>query len=345
MPTRLLVNAKWRVSPRVSGVQRYAEGLAKAIERSNIDAEFAQPAGQGLWKGMLWEQRTLPRLARDFNALLCPANMAPMQLDESTRLMVTIHCLRFRFHPSSYSTAFVRWYKHMIPRAIERADTIFTVSHAQLSEIESVYPSSIGKIQVIYPGLEPVFQPDLPRDPAAPEGAYLICLTAPAPAKNLSTLIRAYASVPGLPPLVLVGVDEREADLICPEAIRIRVIPLGQMNDTTRIAKLIANAELILAPSRYESFGLPCLEAMGCGTPVIASEIPAHREVCRDAAAYAAPDDPVAWGAQIQSVLGDADLQQRMRSAGLRRSRAFRWDTSVKILSRALKASHASVER
>lgn len=336
MDDRLLINAKWRVSPCISGVQRYADGLARAIEAAGMHARFVEPSHTGRLRATFWEQNTLPKLARDHRALLCPANSAPLQLDPDIRLLVTIHCLRFHFHPSSYSAAFVRWYRVMIPRVIERADTIFTVSQAQRAEIEGVYPAAIGKTHIMPPGLEPEFHPHHERDPAAPEGTYLVAISTPAPAKNLSTLISAYARCPDLPPLVLLGVSPQDADIICPESVRERVLALGQIDDAKRIASIVANAQMLLAPSRYESFGLPCLEAMGCGTPVLASDIPAHREVCRKAAVYAHPEVTDEWEEQLVRLVADSSRLARMSDLGLSRSRSYRWESSLRTLERVL---------
>lgn len=339
MPPRLLVNSRWKHSRKFSGVQRYAAGLERAIRASDINAHFAQPPNRGRASGILWEQRVLPRRCKGYDALLCPANMAPLHLDPNTCLLVTVHCLRFHFHPEGYSPGFVRWYKRMMPRVIERADTIFTVSQAQKIEIETVFPDARDKIELMPPGVDEVFHPNQPRDPHIPDGAYLIALTTPAPPKNLAVLLRSYQESNDLPPLILVGVDDRQADLLCPASIRHRVLAMGQIDEPERIASLVAHASALLAPSRYESFGLPCLESMACGVPVIASDIPAHREVCRDAAVYADPADPDAWGLQIRTLLADPASRERLSVRGINRSKSFRWSSSVQTLRRVLYAS------
>ncbi len=345
MRPRLLINAKWRTQPRISGVQRYARGLAQAIDASDLDHAYAQPEHSGRMRGTLWEQRTLPKLARAYDALLCPANMAPARLDDRTRLLTVIHCLRFRFHPQSYSPAFVRWYERMIPRIIDRADTVFTVSDAQRLEIGSVYPHARGKTEVLSPGLGAAFRPGLTRDPDAPRGRYLIALTSAAPAKNAATLIRAHASCSKAPTLLLVGMTQREADIINPSPNSARVHALGHLNDPSRIASLLCHAEALLSPSRYESFGLPCLEAMGCATPVVASDLAAHREVCAEAAFYADPSDTDAWIDAMNRVSEDADLRARMSRLGLQRASSFTWDRAIGTLRRTLGHDTADAAR
>lgn len=345
MHPRLLVNSRWKHSRVFSGVQRYAAGLERAIRASDIDADFARPRSSGRASGIVWEQRILPHRCKGYDALLCPANMAPLQVYGNTRLLVTVHCLRFYFHPEGYSPGFVRWYSRMMPRIIEQADSIFTVTQAQKAQIEAVYPDAIGKIELMPPGLDRAFHPNHPRDSQVPLGSYLIALITPAPSKNLATVLRAYQASEDLPPLTLVGVDDRQADLLCPAPIRHRVRALGQISEPERIASLIAHASALLAPSRYESFGLPCLESMACGVPVIASDIPAHREVCGEAADFADPDDPDAWGHQICSLLQDPDRREQMSVAGLERSKCFRWSASIETLRRVLHRVPATVEQ
>ncbi|MFG0314716.1 MAG: glycosyltransferase family 4 protein [Phycisphaerales bacterium] len=326
---KLLINAKWRTQRHMSGVQRYAEGLSKAIEGADLDAYWTQPKLGSRLAGIIWEQRTLPRIARSYDALLCPGNMAPSHLHPDTRLMVIVHCLRYRMHPESYSKSFVRWYERMIPRIIHRADHVFTVSECQRTEIEAEYPESFGKISVLRPGLDAAFNPRVTRDPEQPASPYVVAVTSAAPAKNLAMLIRAYADAPQLPQLLLIGVTPTEADVLCPESVRSRVRAMGHICDPDRVASLVAHADLLLAPSRYESFGLPCLEAMGCATPVIASDIPAHREVCAQAARYAHPDDESAWRSVMLELSEDRSMREKLAEAGFERSRQFDWSDTV----------------
>jgi glycosyltransferase involved in cell wall biosynthesis len=336
MRPRLLINAKWRTQSQVTGVQRYAQGLTDALDVEGIEYGTAQPTRSGRLAGLVWEQRALPRIARQADVLLCPANMAPTNLDSKVRLLTVIHCLRFKFHPQSYSKSFVRWYGHMIPKIIQRSNTVFTVSRHQVTEIESEYPHAIGKVHVLSPGLDSVFNPHHVRDIEAPHDPYLLFLGSGAPAKNLRSLIKAYAIEPSLPPLVLVGLTQQQADLICPMPLRSRIHALGHINEPSRIASLLANAQALVSPSLYESFGLPCLEAMGCGTPVVASDIPAHREVCSDSAVYVPPSEPLAWAQTLKALLDDQSRLDTLSKHGQKRSAHWSWSRSVESLRQVL---------
>ena len=283
-----------------------------------------------------WEQRVLPELAKDADLLFCPANAAPMSLSPDIRLVVVVHCLRFLSHPEGYSPLFVRWYKHMIPRVIARADRVLTVSQIECDEIAQKYPEAIGKLGVLPPGLDQAFRPDLQLPDGAPKEPYITCIANATPPKNLATVVRALEDVQIPLRLAVIGVTDRELDIICPAAIRDRVIALGHIQDQQLIASWVSNAAAHLSPSRYESFGLPCLEAMGCATPVIASDIAAHREVCRDAAIYVDPGDHTAWARAITELCVNPNRMDALSKKGLERSRAFSWVRSTEIFQQEI---------
>lgn len=332
MSLKVLINAKWRTHASTTGVQRYADGLSEAIKSSDMDARWAEPSHGGRFRSTIWEQRTLPKLAADADVLFCPANMAPVKTPDRVKLVVVVHCLRFHYHPENYPSSFVRWYKRMMPKIIDRADRVLTVSHAELEEIESLYPHAHGKIGVLPPGLDQVFNPGLAPSPLAPEGPYLFCLANSSPAKNLSMVLRALDGMSEAPSLVVAGITQAEADVMCPPSIRHRIHPLGHVNDPVEVAALLSNATALVSPSKYESFGLPCLEAMGCATPVIASDLPAHREVCGDGAIYVDPEDSTAWTKAITLLQEDAALRESLSKAGLERSKLYTWDGTLDIL-------------
>lgn len=283
-----------------------------------------------------WEQRVLPELAKDADLLFCPANAAPTSLSPDVRLVVVVHCLRFLSHPEGYSPLFVRWYKHMIPRVIARADRVLTVSQTESDEIAQMYPEAIGKLGVLPPGLDHAYCPDQQLPDGAPKERYITCIANATPAKNLATVIRAMEEVEIPLKLAVIGVTDQEIDIICPSAIRDRIIALGHIEDQHQIASWVSNAAALISPSRYESFGLPCLEAMGCATPVIASDIAAHREVCRDAAIYVDPEDPKAWSDAMTELCVNSDYLDTLSKKGLERSRAYSWERSADIFQQEI---------
>ncbi len=326
MQPNLLVNSKWKTHAHTTGVQRYAHDLSEALADAGLGFDQAMPEPGPIWKSTLWEQRTLPKLARQYQVLLCPANMAPFALHRDVRLVVTIHCLRFFFHPENYPRAFVNWYRFAIPRIIARADSILAVSQAAADEIGHVYPQAIGKLKVVYPGVSRMFNPQGARgDSEIPPGSYWVFMGNAAPAKNLRVALEALQHAGHAHRLVLLGVTQDQLDALSVVYPSERVIPMGHVNDAARIAAILRGAIGLVAPSLYESFGLPIIEAMACGCPVIASDIPAHREIGREAPMYIAPDQCSQWGAAMNQLTHDPAIIKTKRAQGLGRAADFCW--------------------
>lgn len=334
MQPRVLINGKWRSHPRVTGVQRYASDLTRALGREGLAFDTATAPAGPAWKSTFWEQRVLPRLAQDYDVLLCPANMGPLRLPTSTSLILTLHCLRFLNHPENYSRGFVRWYELMVPRLLRRADLVLTVSQTIREEIERRYPQSVGKLRVVHPGVNDCFSPaaamDEPTRELVGDGPYLLYIGSVAPAKNLRMVLDAHKAAPSPPRLVLIGVSPLELEVMTGSGHTPGVTALGHLNDPARVAGLLANARGLLAPSAYESFDLPTLEAMASGCPVIASDLPVHREICADAACYPSDQTPRAWAGAIQMLSDDADFRARLRQLGLARAKRYDWSDAAK---------------
>lgn len=168
--------------------------------------------------------------------------------------------------------------------------------------------------------------------PAPGELPYLIFVGLVKPHKNLLGLLRAFQSIAAAIPhrLIVVGrhTDLREVD---DEALRLArtLAPRVQLFEgvsRVRLAALVAGADLLVQPSFHEGFGLPPLEAMAAGTPVLVARAGAMPEVCGDAALYCNPESHEDIGRRILQILGDDRLRSSMRERGLERSRLFTWD-------------------
>ncbi len=343
MYPRTLINSKWKIHDRVTGVQRYARELTDAMTKAGLDFDQAIPEPGPIWRSTLWEQRTLPRIARRYEVLFCPANMAPFALHTDVRLAVTIHCLRFFFHPENYPRSFVNWYRFAIPRIIARADSILTVSQVAADEIGRIYPHAIGKLEVVYPGVSGVFAPQGVRgDHRIPTGAYWVFVGNAAPAKNLRVVLEAMRHAKQSHRLVLLGVDRDQLDSISVSYPSARVIPLGHINDADHVAAILRGAVGLLSPSLYESFDLPIIEAMACGCPVIASDIPVHREIGRNGPIYVAPDQGEQWGEAMDRLVDDAVISKVLRAQGLARASDFGWEKAAMRVMDIINSPNAS---
>ncbi len=258
--------------------------------------------------------------------------------------LVTIHDLTAWHMPelvSSYSLA----YPKLVDRAIGRGAHIHAVSQAVADEVISTISIEPGRVHVIPNGLD--FSPN-DLDGQKPKlaragrklagGEYVLCLGTIEPRKDHPGLLKAmrlvWAEQPDIK-LVVAGGDgwgvqayeQAVSDLGLIDDSRI--IRMGYVTDDERLS-LLAGAECLAYPSLYEGFGLPPLEAMALGTPVVATEIPAVAEVCEDAAVLVPVRDADALAAGILNVLDNGAA--RFDALGRKRVEAYNWDRSVKQL-------------
>jgi glycosyltransferase involved in cell wall biosynthesis len=225
--------------------------------------------------------------------------------------------------------------------AVAWTSTVLTVSGASAREVERFYRRRVPPERVISNGVDqrPVTG-DVRRlrDELGLEPGYVLHVGAQRPHKNVPVLVAALSRLPGAR-LVLVGsADERFADEVGPAVERYglgdRVRRLSFVPEEL-LGAVYANAGLLAYPSLVEGFGLPMLEAMVAGTPVLAGDVPVLREVGADAAAYVPPTDPDRWAAAIGRLLTDTAWRDELTAAGRSRAGEFTWKVSAARLVRA----------
>jgi glycosyltransferase involved in cell wall biosynthesis len=235
--------------------------------------------------------------------------------------VVTIHDLSYLQFPGTV-TADVLQYRKLVPRAVRAGAVVATPSHAVADEVRDTYGLPEERVHVTPLGVGPEWfgpQP-APRLSQVP-GQYLLFVGTRAPRKNLATLLAAYRAGRkdfDLPPLVLVGPGGWGPHTTKQPGL----ITLDHVPDPALLG-LVANASAVVMPSLYEGFGLPVLEALACGRPVVASDIPAHRELAADQALYADPRDVEDWTKKILAVLSEPAGTPASRS---QRARLYDWD-------------------
>jgi glycosyltransferase involved in cell wall biosynthesis len=265
------------------------------------------------------------------------------------KLVVTVHDLIFRRFPADYDPIWLRMTLALLPRVLTRATAIIADSHATKEDIQRYYNVRPGRIHVIYPGIEREFrhtaatmQPpdDTRRKYGLGDDSYIICVGPWVARKNLSVVVAAFAEVAAHMPnvrLVITGNLPRGMKGTTPERLvgalppyaRERVHAVGFVPKDELVA-LVSGAAVLAYPSRYEGFGLPPLEAMAAGVPVVASDTPAVAEVTAGAALLAPVDSPREWAAALSGVLANSDGAAQLRAAGLERSAAFSWERCAK---------------
>ena len=263
------------------------------------------------------------------------------------RSVFTLHDLIFQFDPDSHKPLNIAFLKTLMPRFLRAADAIIAVSECSQRDAARLYRIPPDKIRVIYEGVDPHFAP-------VTDAAKLLAVRAKyklperfiahvgtiEPRKNLPRLFEAvkelnqslvvagklgWLTAPILAKVKELGIEER-------------VIFTGFVADDD-LPALISAATALAMPSKYEGFGLPVLEALACGTPVVASNTSSLPEVGGDAALYARPDDVRSWINLLDRVTSDAALRSTLRDKGFQQAAKFRWATMARETAEVYRAA------
>jgi glycosyltransferase involved in cell wall biosynthesis len=235
---------------------------------------------------------------------------------DRTRGVVTVHDLSFERDPSAMGRLDRLLFRALVPRSVRRALRVLTVSERTKRDLVELYGVDPGKVVLTPNGVDPAFSPS----PDGGSGGYLLYVGAIQARKDPLAAVEA-AAVAGLR-LVVVG-PEKEPELA--EELRRRGAELRGYLELAELAEVYRRASVLILPSRYEGFGLPVLEAMASGTPVVASGDAALREVAGDAALYASRDELGAAVLRAQTERG------RLVAAGLERARLFSWAEAARV--------------
>ncbi|MDD5557806.1 MAG: glycosyltransferase family 1 protein [bacterium] len=261
------------------------------------------------------------------------------------RVVATIHDCAFRRLPDCSEPRNAAFLAAHVPRTLERARLVLADSAFTAREITALYGYPAERIRVTPLGVDGRFR----RRPAAEveearrrhglPPAYILCVATIEPRKNIRTLLRAYALLreggPAVPKLVLVGPDGwRDEGMKVEGAIdalglRGEVIRRAYMPHT-ELPAVYSGSSLFVFPALYEGFGLPPLEAMACGVPVVCSDAASLPEVVGDAAVTVPPLDAERLAAAVRDLLGDAARRERMAARGLERARRFTWNETAR---------------
>ncbi len=263
----------------------------------------------------------------------------PLLLPARSGLRVcTVYDLDFLTHPDRTRAEMRRDFPVLVRKHAARADLVVTISDYSKRQVEQRLSVSPERIAVCRPGVPSWIAGPLTRRPPGVRG-HLLFVGTLEPRKNIPALLAAYRLFserqPDAPPLVLAGQVTPAGEPWVAEAhappLKGRVVVEGYVSNERR-AELYAGASLIVLPSLDEGFGLPALEAMALGIPVVASNVGALPEVVGDAGILVDPADVPALADALESVTTNAGLAERMREAGLARSRGFNWPASARAL-------------
>lgn len=305
------------------------------------------------WTTRLWFRARLPVPVETFTGEIDTYHaldyVAPPL--KRARLLVTVHDLSFLAVPQYAEPSLAAYLAAAVPSVVKRADRVLAVSQFTAREIVERLGVPEERVVVVPNGVDGRFRPRAPGERAAARSAvsrfvgdadrpYLLAVGTVQPRKNYDNLLRAFARLraAGLPHrLVIAGAKGWQSDSVY------QVLQARHLTDDVHIAPvsdallpaLYAAADAVVAPAWYEGFGLSVLEGLASGVPVVASDIPPHREIGDTAVHYAPPDDVEALATAITDALDENVIARATRRAhGLARAAAMGWGDAARTLLR-----------
>ena len=333
---KFIINTRVLSSP-LTGVQRYVLELqAKLKERLEPIAPDKPMHGM---LGHAWEQLVLPAKLKE-GLLFSPSNTGPLLVGKQ---VVTIHDITPLDHPEWLNPKFAAWYRFLIPRLVHKAQRVIVDSGFTKDRICEVTSVESDKIVIIPLGVDLRFRPKSEEDVNQAKEAtdisnieYVLTVATIEPRKNLQRLLEAWHNACQKLPknvwLVVAGAKGqgsifRDASF---NGLPPNVYMAGHVPDE-HLPALYSGALFFIYVSLYEGFGLPPLEAMACGTPVLTSNITSLPEVVGDAALTVDPYDVEAIADGIKRLVEDGGLRAELSRRGIASAKMFTWDKTAEL--------------
>ncbi|MGI9098599.1 MAG: glycosyltransferase family 4 protein [Solirubrobacteraceae bacterium] len=325
------------------GIARSARRLADELAaREDVElVTFAQRGrlrgriARGLVREVAWLPLELPRRARRarLDVLHCPSPLVPAA-PTAMPLVVTVHDVLAWAHPEWMSRENVLQHRLVLQRVLQRAAMVLTSSQFTRGELQERFGLTDERVAVAPLGVDPSFSPG-PGGAPGIDGPYLLAVGTLQPRKDLETALTAFercadAGVPHA--LVVAGArgwrDEPTMARLRASSHAGRIHLLGHVDDAA-LVRALRGADALLFPSRHEGFGLPPLEAMACGSPVLAANVSSLPEVVGDASLLVSPTDTDAIADGLRRLLDDEPLRAELRQRGPQQAAKFTWERAA----------------
>jgi glycosyltransferase involved in cell wall biosynthesis len=361
---RVLLNGLFLRPGRVGGSETYLRGLVHGLASVDSDNEYivcvtseaartfelpnrrwrvlqSPPVASGRAARLLLEQTWVPRVARPLGRDVIHSTGYTGPVWSAAPRVTSIHDMNYRRHPEDLSVAELAAYHVLIPQVARTSNRILALTHSAAADIQRWTSVHASRITVAPAAPRAVWPGSADADAAHLDGVriprpFALSVAAAYPHKNLERLVQAFLndgrhSVPLH--LVLVGLRGRSSTRIL-QAVRERndrVRVLGWVDDAL-LGTLYRRATVLAFPSLYEGFGIPILEAMALGTPVLTSNYGAMAEVAGDAAELVDPRDVAAIRAGLARLAADRGRRDELSRLGRARARQFSWGQTASLV-------------
>lgn len=341
-----VVNGRY-LTQKATGVHRYAFEICNKLHEMGVDFHVAVPkeihpdykfsfkvVKCGSFNTHLWEQISLPRYLKRIGSPLLISFTGCGPLNYSNQIM-TIHDVSHERYPEWFSKNYYRFYHYMMPRIGKKAHAVLTVSEFSKKEIVDTLGINAEKIHVVHsnvpfhnkPSKEEILS--FTRNPEAER--YILAVSSMDPRKNFIRLVEAFDKIKDKSvKLYIIGMSFKAFNTPDLQKLIGENVHLPGYISDEKLQTMYQNALLSVYPSLYEGFGLPPLESMTYGCPVINSDIPALREVSQDAALYVDPYNVDDITQKIEQLLVDEPLRKELQEKGLLQIKKYSWDKSAK---------------
>lgn len=325
--SQVVVNGRF-LSRRITGVERHGHEILRYIGNNCRLERPARPLNG--FKGHAWEQFLLPRRVGPESILWSPANTGPLMIPNQA---LTVHDLSPLEHPEWFRKGFATWYRLFLPILVKRVRCVFTPSDYVKQKVIKRF--GIRNATITLNGVDSsIFHPDARQNKYSLPTCYILFVGSIEPRKNLESLLKAWNEIKDdfkETWLILAGTGGHvfRPVRLSREMERVRFLGYVEEED---LPGLYAGATLFVLPSIDEGFGLPALEAMACGTPVIVSDGGALPETIGDAGLIFNLWNPDKLSDLMRQCLSDKKLRCSLREKGLLRTKLFSWQRTAELV-------------
>jgi glycosyltransferase involved in cell wall biosynthesis len=323
MTTSIAINGRF-LTRRITGVERYAHEISRRLQDPK---RFISPEKSlGQIKGHLWEQFVLPSRLHSNEILWSPANTSAWMVSNQ---VVTIHDASVFDHPEWFKPAFAAWTRLSWKILAKRVKAIITVSEFSRERLNHHLKIPKEKFHVIYNGVGKPFESqsqnciETVKEKYGIKKPYFLFVGTIEPRKNLGMLLKSWEQAKlDTHELILAG---GEGSVFAPVEYAAKIVHVSDED----LPALYSGAAAFINPSLYEGFGLTVLEAMACGTPVVASNTSALPEVFGDAPKLVDPQESNQLTEAMRMIIEDKAFANSLREKGFKKAEELSWEKSA----------------